>query len=469
MHKTRRGQALLATAALLFLLAYLFNTVAPALLAVLFLGHLVFARARFAGLLADVHVEVRRDQPAETPHQGDAVLLRATALVGPPGLRVEISDPGASDVTVREVRADLERITPSGLTFAIQERVVPERRGRHRLPAFEVRVQDPDALYEHVYNVEAPLEFSAHAPKAAYRQGRALRQLQAVVTPRRTDPGEWSDEVLALREYVPSDLLRAVDWKASSRFDELLTRTFLREIERPLLLFLDAGASMRLRGQGISMLDHSAEIATAFLGAALRAGVPAGFVAHDEHRTLELVRPARDPTLPRVVARAIAELPAPIDLPEGTSPYAVRTPLDEMEARPDPTPFERGVTPFLGGRRARRLPHGLARALHTAAPGGAPASVVALTDLAHDPDRTVAALAEAVRHQHQVTVIAPFAAWYHLDVTNLEEADAEAVVAAWQTRQRTIKRLEAAGARVLDLAPRTAGRDLVRAHGRAGP
>lgn len=468
MHKTRRGRIVVGAGLGLFVLAYAFATVAPAILGLIVLAWAAFARARFQALLAEVHFEAERTPPSETPHQDEPVRLVSRMVVGPPGLRVTIHEPGTADIEVQETRAKPVKLTPSGVLFDITTRVVPKRRGSHRLRTVRVDLQDPTGLFRHAYEVEAPLEFTAHAPRAAFRRGRALRQLQAVVQPRRTDPGDWSDEVLAHRDYLPGDRVRAIDWKATARFDKLLTRTFLKEVERPLVLMLDASRTMRYRGPRISMLDHGAEVLSVFLGSASKQGVNTGFVAFDEYRILQMVRPTKDLKLPRLASLAIAALPDPIEIPQSGLARRRRNGDDHAPSGSgaEPSAFERAVAPFLGGRYAKRIPHGMSRAMHAMAPPETPSTVVVFSDLVHASDRAVAALLRARRHQHNVVVVAPFWPWYHLRPDEVDTETLEAVYDAWDRRARRMRKLETAGIAILDTAPGVSGRDLVIAHGR---
>lgn len=64
-------------------------------------------------------------------------------------------------------------------------------------------------------------------------------------------------EFESLRNYVPGDELRRVDWKASARKRTLITRQYDVERSRNLILLLDAGRTMASRGTGLSKIDHA--------------------------------------------------------------------------------------------------------------------------------------------------------------------------------------------------------------------
>jgi uncharacterized protein (DUF58 family) len=68
-------------------------------------------------------------------------------------------------------------------------------------------------------------------------------------------------EFESLRNYVPGDEMRRLDWKASARRRALITREYDIERSRHLFLLIDAGRTMASRGAGLSKLDHAVNAA----------------------------------------------------------------------------------------------------------------------------------------------------------------------------------------------------------------
>lgn len=60
-----------------------------------------------------------------------------------------------------------------------------------------------------------------------------------------------------LREYVPDDEFRSVDWKASARRGKLVTRQYQEEKAQNVMIVLDSGRVMGPVLQGLTKLDHS--------------------------------------------------------------------------------------------------------------------------------------------------------------------------------------------------------------------
>ena len=107
MRKTVRGRVLGAAAIVLFLVGYLFSSIAPSLLGLALLGYLVFARIRFAALLSDLHVAVERHAPEATPFQDEPITLRADLAVGPPGLWITVELARDAELVPESVEATI--------------------------------------------------------------------------------------------------------------------------------------------------------------------------------------------------------------------------------------------------------------------------------------------------------------------------------------------------------------------------
>ena len=60
-----------------------------------------------------------------------------------------------------------------------------------------------------------------------------------------------------LREYRHGDMLRQVDWKATARRRELISREYTEERDQRVLFLIDSGRRMRTRDDSLSHFDHA--------------------------------------------------------------------------------------------------------------------------------------------------------------------------------------------------------------------
>jgi len=127
-------------------------------------------------------------------------------------------------------------------------------------------------------------------------------------------------EFESLREYVPGDDPRRVDWKATARRGRLVTRLHQHERNHTVLIAVDASRLMGGRSRGRTKLDHAVDAALALAYAALASGDRAGMAVFDarvraelaprSHRSglgdfVELLRPVQ-PRLVEADYRALA-------------------------------------------------------------------------------------------------------------------------------------------------------------------
>lgn len=104
---------------------------------------------------------------------------------------------------------------------------------------------------------------------------RAIRQalLRGKRRPRRAGTGSPTlyrgdgYEFVELREYVPGDDVRRIDWAATARTAQLQTRVVLEDVALTLCALVDESASMRA-GRDRALLESAHEAAQTWYGAA---------------------------------------------------------------------------------------------------------------------------------------------------------------------------------------------------------
>jgi uncharacterized protein (DUF58 family) len=95
-----------------------------------------------------------------------------------------------------------------------------------------------------------------------------------------------------LREYRREDEFRHIDWKATARQRQIISREYVVERNQNILLVLDCGRSMCNELGGISHLDRALNAAIVLSYIALRQGDNVGFLAFS-NRAERWVRPVR--------------------------------------------------------------------------------------------------------------------------------------------------------------------------------
>ncbi|GGK58394.1 hypothetical protein Ppa06_16920 [Planomonospora parontospora subsp. parontospora] len=171
----------------------------------------------------------------------------------------------------------------------------------------------------------------------------------------------------SLREYVPGDDVRSIDWRATARRSDVVVRTWRPERDRRVLIVLDTSRTSAGRvgvdpasgdPSGWPRLDWSMDAALLLAALAARAGDRVDFLAHD--RTVRAWVPGASRTeLMSVLVNAMAPLEA--ELVEADSEGMVAAILARARHRClvvlltdlNPAALEEGLLPVLPQLAAR--------------------------------------------------------------------------------------------------------------------
>lgn len=185
----------------------------------------------------------------------------------------------------------------------------PQRRGDLRAAGVTVRLRGPIGLAARQRTLPVPgtvRALPAFPSRVALPSRLArLRDLDGRAAVRVRGAGTEFD---SLREYVPGDDVRSIDWRASARSRNPVVRTWQPERDRRIVLLLDTSRTSAARVDDVPRLDASLDAAL-FLGAlASRAGDRVDLVAGD-HRVRAVARAgaARD------IVRRLDDLLAGLD------------------------------------------------------------------------------------------------------------------------------------------------------------
>ncbi|HEX4600766.1 MAG TPA: DUF58 domain-containing protein [Gemmatimonadales bacterium] len=179
--------------------------------------------------------------------------------------------PRRARLRLREVRPDLLGGTqpPRGLVVpprgAAHETlaVVPQHRGRERAGAFVVDSIGPLGLGRRRATVPLPWDAAVYPPLVSVRLrasvAQAQRRREQGITPlRQLGEGRLFE---SLREWVPGDDLRHIDWKATAKRGKVITRQYEAERRQHVLLVLDTGRLLTADIAGVSRLDYVVQAA----------------------------------------------------------------------------------------------------------------------------------------------------------------------------------------------------------------
>ena len=169
---------------------------------------------------------------------------------------------------VREIRPDIlggsqparALHVPAQSTQRDTVPVAPVRRGRETTGGFFVDSVGPLGLGRRRMRFDMPWEVVVYPSLASVRLrasvAEALRRRDAGSKPvRQLGEGRMFE---SLREWVPGDDLRHIDWKATARRRKVITRQYEAERRQQVLLVLDTGRLMTAEvAAGVARLDFA--------------------------------------------------------------------------------------------------------------------------------------------------------------------------------------------------------------------
>ncbi len=180
---------------------------------------------------------------------------------------------------------------PAARTAVLAAVLTPRRLGAYQWPAVRVRIAGPLGLAWWTRTIAV----TDSAPPRV-----APNLLGAGSSPAGVDGDGPRDgvtrgsgtEVLQLRRYRVGDPPRVIDWKASARSGQLVSRDFTEEQSLDVMILVDAGRASALRAGDLDRLGHYANVAARLAQHALARGDCVGLLIYAA-RPLLVSAPAR--------------------------------------------------------------------------------------------------------------------------------------------------------------------------------
>ncbi|MET7541663.1 DUF58 domain-containing protein [Streptomyces sp. NPDC058293] len=271
-------------------------------------------------------------------------------------LRAQLRDawPPSSWLPGTEFEASRHRVTiPPGERRRITTRLLPTRRGDRKADRVTIRSSGPLGLFTRqgshdvpwTVRVLPPFHSRKHLPSKLAR----LRELDGRTSVLTRGEGTEFD---SLREYVPGDDTRSIDWRATARQSTLAVRTWRPERDRHILIVLDTGRTSAGRVGDAPRLDASMDAALLLGALASKAGDRVDLLAYDRRIRALVQGRAAGELLPALV-NAMAPLEPELvetdarGLTAAALHTAPRRSLVVLLTSLDAAPVEEGLLPVL--------------------------------------------------------------------------------------------------------------------------
>jgi uncharacterized protein (DUF58 family) len=254
----------------------------PTLLWVMFAvdGGLVLVAAADALMARPPLVTVRRETARVFSIGRRNIVTLRVASTASRGLRVRITDDVFDSATAEDIPTHVD--LPARGRAQHRYAVIPSERGEHALGDHWVRYRSPLQLWIR------QLRIPAHTVVQVYPDVQLVRTYERLAgqdrggtmvqsRPRRGGESEFEQ----LRDYIPGDAYRSIDWKATARRGKLVSREYQLERDQHLLLAIDTGRLLTAETDGISLFDHALNATLMLAHIASRGGDRVGLLTFD--------------------------------------------------------------------------------------------------------------------------------------------------------------------------------------------
>jgi uncharacterized protein (DUF58 family) len=91
-----------------------------------------------------------------------------------------------------------------------------------------------------------------------------------------------TSEFEQIKNYVQGDEIKTINWKATSRKNELMVNQYQEEKSQHIFCIIDKSRTMQMEAEGLSMLDYSINSSLVLMNIALRKGDKAGLITFSD-------------------------------------------------------------------------------------------------------------------------------------------------------------------------------------------
>ena len=236
-------------------------------------------------------------------HNDSSIALQATLL---DELPVQLQE--------RDFRYDFQ-LNATGQRV-INYQILPLERGSYSFGVIRLFVRTRLGLVERCYRFgESSTEVAVYPSVFQMRQ-QALRVRQLLRrgggSARQRQYGR-SYEFDQIKEYVPGDDYRQLNWKATARANQLMLNTFIEERSQQVVAVVDTGRTMLSPFDGLSLLDYAINSTLALLNVALMRGDRVGLLGFDRKVHTHIPLASRPEHLRRILEVLYAQEPTDLE------------------------------------------------------------------------------------------------------------------------------------------------------------
>lgn len=440
---------------LLFLEGYLFNNLAAPLVGSFLLIFLFFCKIRFKTCVESIQMNrsilehiLYVDKPFHVKtsiiHTGRKAIISVKECIPETATLLH------GENTIRKTMNRGEEVT---LSYQVEF----HSRGTHRLQNTEIDITDLCHLFTTHLSINKETLLHIHSNPNELKKAKTAYTQEDVLAIPSLVGSEITREFEGIRAYLPGDLIRDIDWKASSRLQTLLTKTFQKKELLETWILLDCTRSMRKASGEHAKLEHAMVVGMQLTHLLQSMHHQVGFIAYDEHKIISHIASSFDY---QRIYRELTELPTIIL----TEAYTPRFQQDELKKNPEineeelfnQQQFLSLIGPFITGKKYQ-MKHplqttGIYQAINTITSKSKQKHIVILTDLETNRDAYFEAL-QLAHAKHNNIWLLNFATPHYYKNQNITIDTIEQLYTFEISQEQLIKKLKQKNIEIIDVKP----------------
>ncbi|HEX2617125.1 MAG TPA: DUF58 domain-containing protein, partial [Flavobacteriales bacterium] len=186
------------------------------------------------------------------------------------------------------------RIAPGG-SHTFHYMVRPVTRGVYTYGAINTLVRTPLGLAQRRYRQEQGRSIAVYPSYIHLRKYElmALADRWSMAGVKKVRRSAQRVEFERIRDYIPGDDKRTVNWKATARKSKLMVNQYQDEKAQQIISLIDMGRTMKMPFEGLSLLDRAINATLVLSDIAIKKDDKAGVVTYSD-QVHGLLQPSRD-------------------------------------------------------------------------------------------------------------------------------------------------------------------------------
>lgn len=196
---------------------------------------------------------------------------------------------------LQERGLDLHAEIVAGGTAHLHYLVRPLTRGVYAFGAINVLVQTKLGLAERRYKQEQGREIAVYPSYVHLRKYELMAEADpfSAAGVRKVRRSAQRSEFEQIRDYIPGDDRRTVNWKATARRAKLMVNQYQDEKAQQIVSLIDTGRTMKMPFGGLTLLDRAINATLVLSDIALKKDDKAGVITYS-NTVHSVLPPARD-------------------------------------------------------------------------------------------------------------------------------------------------------------------------------